>query len=115
MVLEPLIESVTPVVYGVALGIAYAVYGYLTKAPEGEPFVPRKVLRTAVLYAVAGGIVGYGGGSLTQGSIESVVPSIGVVGVLFDHAWGRLKRDGRVPDWFGEDVLDDDSGGEGRT
>ena len=87
--------NVESVLTGAVVGAGYGVLGYKTKGEKGEKFNPKKFLRTVFLFTVAGAIAGQNAGLQ---EIEQVVGQVGILGVLFDMVYGKIKRE-----YVGED------------
>lgn len=87
---------------GAAYGLVYAVYGIATKKQSDEPIQVKKAIRTVVLFVAAGAVVSVQSGDLTQATIEAHLGEVGVVGIVFDMAWARLRRAGYLGGILGE-------------
>ena len=84
-----MIETITPTATGMAVGIAYGLTGFFTKRDKGEKLNIKKLLRTIVLFGVAGAILQ---GDPSGAQLEQTVGQIGVVGVAFDMVYGKARR-----------------------
>lgn len=79
-------------VIGLVAGVVFGLYGYMTKAPEGEPFDIRKISRTIAVYGAAGLLVGYTGDPITQGNVETATAVTVVLGEVADKGVSKLQN-----------------------
>lgn len=85
-----------------ALGFIYGIIAFFTKRDKSvdEPFKIKKLLRTIAMFEVAAVVIALGGGSVGMNNLEAQVSGAGIVGVLFDHIWSFLRREGHLPEWM---------------
>lgn len=82
--------NIETVLAGAMVGAGYGALGYKTKSAKDEKFNFKKFARTMFLFTVAGAIAGQNA-SLQE--IEQVVGQVGILGVLFDMVYGKIKRE----------------------
>lgn len=79
---------------GAMIGLVYGIYGFLTKHEGGESIETKKLARTVVLFAVGGAIsVGIHGETSEAAISEQAAALGGTLGLAFDMAWARVKRE----------------------
>ena len=83
------------ILFGAGLGIAYSLKGYFTKADESLDGV--KIVKTAIIGAVIGGIAGVAG--LTFESTEAQMESLTILGAFdvgvtafVNKTWKWIKK-----------------------
>jgi hypothetical protein len=88
MIEETLSQTIMAIVYGVA----YGIYGIITKKPEDEKVDPKKLARSIVVFVGAALVVQSQGGELNYASLNAATGQVAALGVAFDMAVSRLQR-----------------------
>lgn len=78
-------EPVMGILVGVIAGIVFGLNGYFSKRDPGEPFNPRKAIKTIVVFGAAGAIVAFTGDPVTQGNVVAMTGTTAVLGKLVDE------------------------------
>jgi hypothetical protein len=85
--------SIGTIVVGIGAGVAFGLWGYYTKRDPDEPFKLAKLLRTVVVFGVAGALVAASEQTeLTQSSIQAQTAYTVVLGKLVDEAYSKVRH-----------------------
>lgn len=82
---------------GAIMGVVYGLYGLATKRDANEPIRPKKLVRTVVLFAIAGSIVRLAGEPVAMDTLSRTLPELTMIGIVFDMLWSRMERAGYIP------------------
>ena len=81
------------ILVGLISGAVFGLYGFITKAEDGEAISPKKLGRTIVVYGFAGMLVGLSGDPVTEEAVVEATAVTVVLGEVFDKLVSKLNRE----------------------
>lgn len=114
--------SLGTILVGIVAGVGFGLWGYVTKRDPGESFKTGKLVRTVIVFGIAGAMVAASEQiELTQSSIQAQAAYTVVLGKVVDEAYSKVRhlvsatREATEQVDLGGDGRDDPGGGTDTT